>query len=77
MSDDFVDMTGYNREEINGINCRFLQVRLRDVATITPACAAVALCFFVMCCYGNSVCMYYRCVGSFSHLNRSIHDVDL
>lgn len=26
MSDDFVDMTGYNREEINGINCRFLQV---------------------------------------------------
>lgn len=27
VSDDFVDMTGYNREEINGINCRFLQVR--------------------------------------------------
>nr|AML79042.1 putative LOV domain-containing protein [Petalonia fascia] len=25
VSDDFVDMTGYNREEINGINCRFLQ----------------------------------------------------
>ncbi|CAN0068004.1 unnamed protein product [Pylaiella littoralis] len=25
VSDDFVDMTGYDREEINGINCRFLQ----------------------------------------------------
>lgn len=25
VSDDFVDMTGYQRVEINGINCRFLQ----------------------------------------------------
>lgn len=25
VSDDFIDMTGYSRHEINGINCRFLQ----------------------------------------------------
>ncbi|KAG5182318.1 structural basis For light-dependent signaling in the dimeric Lov Photosensor Ytva [Tribonema minus] len=25
VSDGFIDMTGYNRYEINGINCRFLQ----------------------------------------------------
>lgn len=37
-----MDMTGYNREEINGINCRFLQVSLETFAAI--ACVVVRFC---------------------------------
>eukprot|EP00611_Tribonema_gayanum_P022119 TRINITY_DN4385_c0_g2_i1.p1 TRINITY_DN4385_c0_g2~~TRINITY_DN4385_c0_g2_i1.p1 ORF type:complete len:383 (-),score=143.11 TRINITY_DN4385_c0_g2_i1:308-1456(-) len=40
VSDGFIDMTGYNRYEINGINCRFLQghdTSPEDVAVIRNA----------------------------------------
>lgn len=40
VSDDFISMTGYNRYEINGINCRFLQghdTSPEDVAVIRTA----------------------------------------
>lgn len=43
VSDDFVDMTGYNREEINGINCRFLQV------TSSNACLLILKSFVFRC----------------------------
>ncbi|KAG5176475.1 PAS domain-containing protein [Tribonema minus] len=40
VSDGFIEMTGYNRYEINGINCRFLQghdTSPEDVAVIRNA----------------------------------------